>query len=135
MSGFALRKRPDGRGMESDRTAYPGAHFLKVRTKAIFQFSDVCLFHTDNPAISLRPVKARIEGFDRVSALPPPHAMYWPPLAVSVEPVMNPASSPARNTTQRATSSGSPNRPTGMSGMTLVFKTSSGTAMTISVAM
>ncbi len=32
----------------------------------------------------------------------------WPPLAESVEPVMNPASSEARKTTQRATSSGSP---------------------------
>ena len=29
------------------------------------------------------------------------HAMYWPPLADSVEPVMKPASSEARNTTQR----------------------------------
>jgi hypothetical protein len=61
------------------------------------------------------------------------HAMYWPPFAVSVEPVMNPASSLARNTTQRATSSGSPRRPTGISGRILVFSTSSGTARTISV--
>ena len=43
-------------------------------------------------------------------------AMYWPPLAVRVEPVMKPASSLARNTTQRAISSGSPSRPTGICG-------------------
>ena len=40
-------------------------------------------------------------------------ARYCPPLAVSVEPVMKPASSDARNTTQRAISLGSPRRPTG----------------------
>jgi len=41
---------------------------------------------------------------------------YWPPFAVSVEPVMKPASSEARKTTQRAISSGSPSRPSGMCG-------------------
>ena len=35
----------------------------------------------------------------------------WPPLAEIVEPLMNPASSEARKTTQRAISSGSPSRP------------------------
>jgi len=64
----------------------------------------------------------------------PPQVMYWPPLALSVEPVMNPASSEARNTTQRPTSLGSPNRPTGINGRILVLSTSSGTAITISVA-
>ena len=34
--------------------------------------------------------------------------MNWPPLMVSVEPVIQAASSAARNTTQRATSSASP---------------------------
>ena len=63
------------------------------------------------------------------------HAMYWPPFAESVEPVMKPASSLARNTTQRATSSGSPRRPAGISGRIFDFSTSSGTARTISVPM
>ena len=40
----------------------------------------------------------------------------WPPLAESVEPVIKPASSEARNTTHRAISSGSPSRPAGISG-------------------
>jgi len=34
------------------------------------------------------------------------YAKYCPPLAVSVEPVIRPASSETRNTTQRAISSG-----------------------------
>ena len=62
-------------------------------------------------------------------------AMYWPPLALSVEPVMNPASSLAKNATQRAISSGSPSRPTGICGRILALSTSAGTALTISVAM
>ena len=40
--------------------------------------------------------------------------MNWPPLMVSVEPVIQAASSAARNTTQRATSSASPSLPTGI---------------------
>ena len=60
--------------------------------------------------------------------------MYWPPFALSVEPVMKPASSPARNTTQRATSSGSPRRPTGIWGMMRSARTYSSMAFTISVA-
>src|SRR5262249_7300257 len=63
------------------------------------------------------------------------HAMYWPPLAVSVEPVMRPASSEARNRTQRATSSGSPRRPIGMSGRTDFSSTSFDIALTMSVLM
>src|SRR5271165_3774796 len=61
-------------------------------------------------------------------------AMYMPPLADSVEPVMKPASSAARNTTQRAISSGSPRRRTGIWGRIALSRTSFGTAFTISVA-
>src|SRR2546423_5043144 len=60
--------------------------------------------------------------------------IYCPPLTVSVEPVMKPDSSDTRKTTQRATSSGSPRRRTGMSGRTDFSKTSFGTALTMSVA-
>ena len=63
------------------------------------------------------------------------HAMYCPPLAVSVEPAMKPASSEARNSTQRAISSGSPRRRTGICGRIAFSNTSFGTAITISVAM
>lgn len=56
-----------------------------------------------------------------------------PPLAEIVDPVMKPASSEARNTTQRAISSGSPRRPTGICGIMRSFSTFSGTARTISV--
>jgi hypothetical protein len=62
-------------------------------------------------------------------------AMYWPPLTDRVEPVMKPASSPARKSTLRAISSASPRRPTGISGRIFDLSTSSGTARTISVAM
>jgi hypothetical protein len=64
-----------------------------------------------------------------------PQAKYCPPLAVIVEPVMKPASSDARNTTQRAISLGSPRRPTGICGRMFFSMTSAGTALTISVAM
>ena len=57
----------------------------------------------------------------------------WPPFAEMVEPVMKPAPSDARNTTQRAISSASPRRPTGIWAM-INSRTFSGTAMTISVA-
>ncbi len=60
-------------------------------------------------------------------------ARYCPPFAESVEPVMKPASSEARKTTQRAISSGSPSRPTGISGRMRFSRTSCGTARTISV--
>ena len=62
------------------------------------------------------------------------HAIYCPPLALSVEPVMKPASSEARKTTQRAISSGWPSRRTGICGRIDFSSTSLGTAMTISVA-
>src|SRR5882762_6838668 len=62
-----------------------------------------------------------------------PHTIYCPPLIDSVEPVMAPASSAARNTTARAISSGSPRRLTGISGRMLFSSTSFGTACTISV--
>ncbi len=58
----------------------------------------------------------------------------WPPLADSVEPVMKPASSEARKTTQRAISSGWPRRRTGICGRIDFSSTSFGTAITISVA-
>ena len=61
-------------------------------------------------------------------------AKYWPPLAVMVEPVMKPASSDARKTTQRAISSGSPRRPIGICGMMRSLSTFSSIALTISVA-
>jgi len=64
-----------------------------------------------------------------------PQAKYWPPLALMVEPVMKPASSEARKTTQRAISSGSPRRPTGICGMMRSLSTFSSIALTISVAM
>ena len=57
------------------------------------------------------------------------------PLALIVEPEMKPASSEARNTTQRAISSGSPRRPTGICGMMRSFSTFSSMARTISVPM
>ena len=58
------------------------------------------------------PLEGRLSN-DRT--LPPSgQAKYCPPLAEIVEPVMKPASSEARKTTQRATSSGSPRRPTGI---------------------
>jgi hypothetical protein len=63
------------------------------------------------------------------------HTMIWPPLADSVDPVMKPESSEARNRTQRAISSGSPRRPTGISGTIDFSSTSFGTACTISVLM
>ena len=62
-------------------------------------------------------------------------AKYCPPLAVMVEPVISPASSEARNTTQRAISSGSPKRPIGICGSTFFCSTSCDIALTMSVAM
>ena len=60
-------------------------------------------------------------------------AKNWPPLAEITEPVMKPASSEDRKATQRAISSGSPRRPTGIWAM-IDSRTFSGTAMTMSVA-
>ena len=59
-------------------------------------------------------------------------SMNWPPLMVSVEPVIQAASSAARNTTQRATSAASPSRPTGI-WPTIDFITSSETPASRSV--
>ena len=64
-----------------------------------------------------------------------PHVMYWSPLAEMVEPVMKPASSEARNTAQRAISSGSPRRPTGICGTMRSDRTLGSIARTISVPM
>ena len=74
-------------------------------------------------------------GIGRRKAAIAVHAKYCPPLAVSVEPVIRPASSEARNTTQRAISSGSPSRPIGICGRMFFSSTSFGTACTISVLM
>jgi hypothetical protein len=71
---------------------------------------------------------------DVKNANEPAQTIYCPPLADSVEPVMKPAPSLARNTTQRATSCGSPSRPVGICGMMVFSRTSLGTAITISVA-
>jgi hypothetical protein len=57
-----------------------------------------------------------------------------PPFAESVDPVMKPASSAARKTTQRAISSGSPSLLMGIWGKIDFSSTSFGTALTISVA-
>ncbi len=91
--------------------------------------------------IGNRPRKNRSEKFHCGSHIargsPGRHehyAKYWPPFAVIVEPVMNPALSDARNVTQRAISSGSPKRPTGISGRIFLSSTSCGMAFTISVA-
>ncbi|SEP34340.1 hypothetical protein SAMN04487843_1122 [Methylobacterium sp. ap11] len=92
---------------------------------------------------SRRPSPPSPGGSDGMSSGGAPHpgcpasrqAKYWPPLMVSVEPVMKPACSPARNSTARAISSASPRRPTGMCGRILAFSTSSGIAFTISVPM
>ena len=63
------------------------------------------------------------------------YVIYCAPLAVSVEAVIRPASSEARNTTQRPISSGSPRRPMGIVGRIVFSRTSFGTACTISVLM
>jgi hypothetical protein len=66
---------------------------------------------------------------------PPAQIMYCPPFAVMVEPVMKPASSETRNTTQRAISSGSPRRPTGIWGTIRSDRIFGSIARTISVPM
>ncbi len=76
------------------------------------------------------------DGRDERRARPRrPHAMYCPPLAVSVDPVIKPDSSEARNTTQRAISSDVPSRRTGICGRITFSNTSAGTAAVMSVAM
>ena len=62
----------------------------------------------------------------------PVQAMCWPPFAAIVAPVMNPASSLARNATHFAISSGVPSRPTGICAV-MLSRTFSGMAATISV--
>ena len=78
---------------------------------------------------------ARSAGHDEpIEYKEPKHqSMNWPPLMVRVEPVIQPASSAARNVTQRATSSASPSRPTGICP-TIDFITSSETPASRSVA-
>lgn len=79
-----------------------------------------------HPSTDADPLMRRTPSVDYI--------MYWPPFADRVEPVMRPASSDARNATQRAISSGSPSRPIGICGRILFSNTSFGTAFTISVA-
>src|SRR5450759_3351530 len=74
-----------------------------------------------------RPAKRTVKSKRKRSA------KYCQPSAESVEPVIRPASSEAKNTTQRAISSGSPRRPIGISGRMFFSSTSFGTACTISV--
>ena len=69
----------------------------------------------------------------RPTRLSPGQTKNCPPFALIVDPVINPASSLARNTTIRAISSGSPKRPTGICGMMRSFSTFSSIALTISV--
>ena len=63
----------------------------------------------------------------------PAYEKYCPPLAEIVAPVMKPASSEARKATQRAISSGSPRRPTGICGMMRSSSTFWSIALTMSV--
>ena len=58
------------------------------------------------------------------------YAMYWPPLADRVEPVMKPASSATRNRIARAISSAWPSRPTGIRS-TIFSRMFGGTAATM----
>ena len=81
----------------------------------------------DRTSVEPQPDAARGRGSDYI--------ITCPPFAESVEPVMKPESSEARNTTQRAISSGSPSRPVGICGRMFFSSTSFGTAITISVAM
>src|SRR6185503_3765349 len=60
--------------------------------------------------------------------------MCWPPLIDRVEPVTKPAFSSTRKATPRAISSALPSRPTGIRA-TILPRTSSGTAATMSVSM
>ena len=58
--------------------------------------------------------------------------MYWPPLIARLAPVIQHARSSAKKPTAKAISSGSPRRPTGICA-TILLRTSSGTAITMSV--
>lgn len=61
------------------------------------------------------------------------YSMYCPPLTERVSPVMNEASSAARNSTARAISSGLPMRPTGIE-VRVLFLISSGISLVMSVS-
>ncbi len=58
--------------------------------------------------------------------------MYWPPLIARFAPVIQRARSSTKKPTAKAISSGSPKRPTGICA-TILLRTSSGTAITMSV--
>ena len=85
-------------------------------------------------AATMRAKSALCLSRPRISGDTRNQVMVCPPLAESVDPVMKPASSAARNTTQRAISSGWPRRRTGICGKIDFSSTSLGTAITISVA-
>jgi hypothetical protein len=79
------------------------------------------VLRTDEKAVDF--VQAFIDTGKTVAVREEMHEKNCPPFALiggaagAVEPVMKPASSEARNTTQRAISSGSPRRPTGIWAM------------------
>lgn len=95
------------------------------------------------PAGDANPQPERRTGCPaQAGLLPPPtvdaggagaHEKNCPPFALITEPVMNPASFETRKATQRAISSGSPRRPTGICGMMRSARTFSSMARTMSV--
>ena len=137
-----LRSPHAGRG---GATALRPAHLERTRGRTTLPGTvgrrwAPCLGRAEPPLIGPSPGSPDLPESRMARATPDGrqqglYIMYCPPLIDSVEPVMKPASSPARYTTARAISSGSPRRPTGMSGRILDLSTSSGTACTISVEM
>ncbi len=99
------------------------------------KLSSVCGVASRERYQSPGQMQPAMRGAMRKFALTNRQMTYCPPFAVSVEPVINPASSDARKTTQRAISSGSPRRPTGICGRMFFSSRSFGTACTISVLM
>ena len=117
----AVKLRRQGGSFEASPAQKPGSH-LRMRSMEDGPNADFLMLGCE-PEASLEA---------RTSMA---HAMYWPPLIDSVEPVMKPPSSEARKTTARPISSGVPRRPTGICGMIFVFSTSGSIACTISVPM
>ena len=129
----SARARDVGKRSRRRRTAPSGRARSRVAGGGNARRMDPRRLH-GRARLRLRAVRAGAEGLGaRIKA--ERQTMYWPPFAVSVEPVMKLASSEARKMTQRATSSGSPRRPSGTSGRMFFSRTSFGTALTMSVAM
>ena len=129
----SARARDVGKRSRRRRTAASGRARSRVAGGGNARRVDARRLH-GRARLRLRAVRAGAEGLGaRIKA--ERQTMYWPPFAVSVEPVMKLASSEARKRTQRATSSGSPRRPSGTSGRMFFSSTSFGTALTMSVAM